>query len=325
MSHATNEDERLGGDLFDKYLLPKVALVVILVASFVGTVVSGVLANQSSFLVIAIKWVYLVVLGVTTGGLLWKHAFVRPADIDEDALPYCRQAYDRFDRIAVGLALVLGPVAGVVAWRYTTQGVDPVLTTTLFVASVSLAGGSLYTGLRERSVKAQYRGIAGLGTFVVAVVTVGLVATAEVSLAGRGVIAVGVRILHLLAFAAWVGGAVWNVFAAVPSGQTHPTTPVIRAAGEQLERFRWTVRLVIPTIVLTGLYQAYDALGVDVGVYVGSLVGLAILVKLGLIVVLVGIFLTCPMWRACSPIDGVCDLDDLHPDSTSRVEGSADD
>jgi putative copper resistance protein D len=83
---------------------------------------------------------------------------------------------------------------------------------------------------------------------------------------------------------------------------------VVRAAGEQLERFRWAVRFVIPTVLLTGLYQAVDALGVGAAAYVESLLGLAVLGKLAVVGVLFVIFKLCPMWRACSPIDGVCDL-----------------
>ena len=39
--------------------------------------------------------------------------------------------------------------------------------------------------------------------------------------------------LHLLAFAIWIGGAVWNIFAAVLGGRVAPTASMIRAAGGQ--------------------------------------------------------------------------------------------
>ncbi|MFC7193943.1 hypothetical protein ACFQL4_03630 [Halosimplex aquaticum] len=114
-------------------------------------------------------------------------------------------------------------------------------------------------------------------------------------------VAAGVRILHLLTFAVWIGGAVWNIFVAVPTGQKRPTVRVIQAAGEQLERFRWAVRFIIPTLFLTGLYQAVDSLGTNGSSYLGSTVGVAVLAKVGFIGLLVVIFKLCPMWRACSP------------------------
>ena len=164
--------------------------------------------------------------------------------------------------------------------------------------------------LRSPPVDDQFRHPFGALALAAAVTAVVLTATAAVSLRSGGAPAVGVRSLHLLAFAVWVGGAVWNIFVAVPTGQEHPTPPVVRAAGQQLERFRWAVRFVIPTIALTGVYQAVDGLGVSSAVYLDSLLGLVVLSKLGLIGVLFVIFKLCPMWRACSPIDGVCDLAD---------------
>jgi len=49
--------------------------------------------------------------------------------------------------------------------------------------------------------------------------------------------------------------------------------------------------------------------------------GLLILAKLALVIALIGIFLTCPMWRACSPIAGMCELEDLQqtPDPGGSV------
>ncbi|WP_042500358.1 hypothetical protein [Thermaerobacter marianensis] len=35
------------------------------------------------------------------------------------------------------------------------------------------------------------------------------------------------------------------------------------------------------------------------------------LVKLGLVATPFVIFITCPLWRACSPIKGMCDLEEL--------------
>ena len=79
----------LADDLFDKYALPKAALVIILVASLAGTAVSVQLAGVWSLAAVAATWAYLVALGVLTGGLLWKHGFVRPRDLEAGADEYC--------------------------------------------------------------------------------------------------------------------------------------------------------------------------------------------------------------------------------------------
>lgn len=308
MADATQTVGTAADDLFDKYLLPKAALAVILAASLVGTALSLELTGRYALAVAAAKWGYFVALGVLLGGLLWKHGFVRPDDVD-DADGYCAELYRRFDRIAVGALAVLA-VTGValLATVYTAVPLDlrAALAASLAVAVVTGAADTARNG----DVADRFRSTAGALALTAVVVATALTAAADVALAGRGMTAAGVRALHLLAFAAWVGGAVWNIFVAVPTGQLRPTPPVVQAAGEQLERFRWTVRVIIPTLLLTGAYQSVDALGTSVDTYLGTAVGLAVVVKLAFVVVLFGIFLTCPMWRACSPIDGVCDLAD---------------
>jgi len=86
-------------------------------------------------------------------------------------------------------------------------------------------------------------------------VLVVITALAKVASRGFDPVAGLIRVLHLLTFAVWVGGAVWNIFVAVPTGQVRPTIAVVRAASQQLERFCWAVRFIIPTILLTGVYR----------------------------------------------------------------------
>lgn len=198
-----------------------------------------------------------------------------------------------------------------------TSQVSSFLRSALGVLVLGLVACTLLDVLRTRSIEQRCRTVSGCAALGFAIATVLLTASAEVALVGRGLFAASVRAIHLLAFTVWVGGAVWNIFVAVPNGQAQPTVSVIRAAGQQLERFRWAVRFIIPPLLLTGIYQAIDALGVRVSTYLGTLVGLAVLAKVGLIVLLVVIFLACPMWRACSPIDGVCDLAD--PEQSSSL------
>jgi len=308
---ATETTEPTASALFDRYLLPKVALAVILAASLLGTWVSLRLLGRAEPLLLAAKWGYFVALGVLFGGLLWKHAFVRPADLDAEAGDYCAEMYRRFDRIAgAGTAVLLAGGLATLSAYADVLGWSPSVGAfaALLGASFLLVGAA---AAFDASVETQFRRPLGLLALGAVLGLLAATAALEVALRGFEPAAAGVRLLHLLAFAVWIGGAVWNIFVAVPTGKRRPTTAVVRAAGEQLERFRWAVRLVFPTIVLTGAYQGVDALGHASDVYLETTIGLAVLAKLGAIGVLVAIFLLCPMWRACSPIEGVCELEDL--------------
>lgn len=119
-----------------------------------------------------------------------------------------------------------------------------------------------------------------------------------------------VRGAHLLAFGLWLGGALFNLGAAVPAGRRHANMHAVVAGARQLERFRWVVRTSLPTIIFTGLWMAlrYGGFGSE---FWREGIGLLIPLKLGLIGALVVIFITCPLYRACSPVRGVCNLDDL--------------
>ncbi|WP_205427881.1 hypothetical protein [Halorussus sp. MSC15.2] len=228
----------VANDLFNKYVLPKVALAVILTASLVGTWVTGRLANQTGVVVTLAKWSSFASLGVLTGGLVWKHLFVRPQDLGTDASEYCAEMYSRFDSVATVAVVVLVSSGPFVLAEYVSSLGTNRLVVSLGVLSSLLLGTTVVTVRRSASVDEQFRSPAGLFTMTLALVVVVATALAEVSLRGFDPLAAAVRVLHLLAFAAWVGGAVWNIFVAVPTGQHHPTADVVRAAGEQLERFR---------------------------------------------------------------------------------------
>jgi len=308
--------------LFDRYTLPKIALAIILAASLVGTWVTTTLSGSTGVALAVAKWAYFVALGVLTGGLVWKHAFVRPADFGDGAADYCAEMYDRFDGIATGAIAVLLIGGLVVLWDYLgVLGWTPLVVGygTLVGAWLTLAIASIH---RSDTVERQFRSPTGLATLALALLVVVATAIVEVAMRGLDPVAAGVRVLHLLAFALWIGGAVWNIFIAVPTGQNRPTVDVVRAAGEQLERFRWAVRFIIPTLFLTGLFQAVDGLGTSVAWYLGNTVGLAILAKVGFIGLLVVIFKLCPMWRACSPIEGVCELNEFDSDGSAKSASS---
>jgi len=311
--------------LFDRYTLPKVALTVILAASLVGTWVTTSLNGTAIAGFAVLKWAYFVALGILTGGLVWKHLFVRPADLGDDAADYCAEMYDRFDRIAAGAVTVLAIAGIAVFWVYRgTFGRTATVLGYATLVGIWLTFAAMTT-YRSGAVERQFRSPAGLATLGLALAVVVATAVMEVAMRGFDPVAASIRVLHFLAFAVWIGGAVWNIFVAVPTGQKRPTLGVVQAAGEQLERFRWAVRFIIPVLFLTGLYQAVDSLGTTTETYLGSVVGLAVLTKVGFIGLLVVIFKLCPMWRACSPIEGVCELDDLSGDGTGKTPSQEDD
>ncbi|QCS42467.1 hypothetical protein [Natrinema versiforme] len=295
-------------DLFDRYLLPTVALAVILTGSLLGTWVTGRFGGQSVAVTLA-KWSYLVATGVLTGGLVWKHCFVRPRDLGANAGDYCAEMYARFDRIATGAVALLAVTGPIVLAAYGSALGAGGLTVGLGVLLAAWLGTIAVTTRRSGTAETQFRSPAGLLALTLSLAVVAGTGIAEVSLRGFDPVAAGVRTIHLFAFAAWIGGAVWNIFIAVPTGQKRPTTAVVRAAGDQLERFRWTVRFIIPLIFLTGAYQAVAVFGVRLESYAGTAIGWAVIAKIGSIGLLAVIFKLCPMWRACSPVEGVCDLE----------------
>src|SRR5690606_20021258 len=154
-------------------------------------------------------------------------------------------------------------------------------------------------------------------TALLAAVTVTV--TWAVADAGGGV-AVLWRSLHLLAFGLWVGGATWNLTVAIPVGIRHPTIEAVTSGALQLQRFRRVARVALPTVVATGVAMALPYLA-EVGDLALTTPGRLIAVKIGLIVALAVIFITCPLFRQCSPVAGVCDLDELDdPSSSPRHE-----
>jgi putative copper resistance protein D len=303
--------------LFDRYTLPKVALTVILAASLVGVWLTTTLHGRWGVPVVLAKWAYLVALGVLTGGLVWKHLFVRPADLGTGAADYCADMYARFDRIALG-AVAVATVGGLAVVHGYLVAFDRPALVAGYAAAVACSLASVATTARGSDpIERQFRSAAGLVALGSALLVVVATAVAEAATRGFDPVVAGVRVLHLSAFAVWIGGAVWNIFVAVPTGQRRSTVAVVRAAGEQLERFRWAVRFIIPTLLVTGAFQAVEAFGTSVAWYLGTAVGGAVLAKFGAVCLLVVIFLLCPMWRACSPIEGVCELDDLGSDEVT--------
>lgn len=276
--------------------LPKVAFVVISLASLAGAWFTGLSLGVAVSL-LWLRWLALWVTALTVGFLAWRLFYLRrhERDLDEwevaaladTALARSRR-WER--RLAGALALtapaplLLGYMNAATAWP---------------LALVTAAGAGLLITETWRAATRR----AAFGFAVLALVLWGSAS------AGGGTDAL-VRVLHLLAFGLWVGGALWNLAVAIGAGRDHPVVDAVLAGARQLQRFRWVVRFCLPTIILTGLVQAgaYRAVATDWWV---SYPGVLILAKVGLVVALVVIFITCPLYRQCSPVAGVCRVEDL--------------
>lgn len=286
--------------------LPKVAFTLITLASMAGAVFTG-LGLGVTGVPLGARWLSLWGLALAGGFLIWRTVYLRDreADVEPATLralntDYLARAH-RVQQVVAGI-VALG-FAGPLLSGYLI-GTRPALAYALTAASLLIALLLTLDG--------------GRGLAVVTAVLVGLafigwgIADAGASVDGL------IRIAHLFAFSLWLGGALWNIAVAMPVGRNHPHVGAVLAGAHQLDRFRWVVRFSLPTIIVTGLIMAgaYRALPSDWWL---SFPGVLIPAKVLTIVALVVVFITCPLFRQCSPVQGVCNVDDLDP--THRHDG----
>lgn len=279
--------------------LPKVAFTLITLASLGGATLTGTLAGLTGVSLFA-RWLALWSIALAGGFAVWRAWYLRTSD------PEAKQsAVDALNSTALARATKVGraispltliAIAGPLLTPYVVA--QPLVLWGL-VASLVIVAAGLAVGVS--SLPAAYAVIAGSAASVT------LWAYADAG-AGTGGL---VRILHLTAFILWLGGAVWNIWVAMPAGREHANVDAVIAGAHQLDRFRWVVRFALPTIIVTGLIMA-GAFRWMPGewwvTYPGVLIGLKALTIIALVVV----FITCPLFRHCSPVQGVCDLDDLN-------------
>jgi putative copper resistance protein D len=318
----------------DRHVLPKIALTFISIASMSGVYLT-MTGHGASPGIALLRWVHLMAMGVLAGGTMWWGFFIRRPEEPEERRDVARFVLAQralFRRIGlVALALAAPSAAHLAAMAGWARGAGAgawlwgdvaILLPTLAAVAALLARSSGPEGAFSFGV---VRAVCGA-------LVVSLAATAaldaRLTFPGSGS-ALGLRPLHLAAFGLWVGGAVWNIFIAVPAAQRTLSLPVVVAGARALERFRWVVRVILPTLVLTGAAQALPYTGFHLAGLTGSLFGRLILFKVALLAGLVVIFITCPLWRACSPIRGMCDLEELQrppaPEPALRLDnrGSA--
>lgn len=290
--------------------LPKVAFTLITLASMAGAVFTG-LGLGVTGLPLAARWLSLWSLALAGGFLVWRVVYLRDQEPDVDPQTVRALNTDYLAR-AYGVQQV---VAGLVALGFAGPllsgyliGNRPVLAYALTAASLLVALLLTLDGGRS---------LAAVTAVLVALAFVGWgIADAGASVDGL------VRVAHLFAFSLWLGGALWNITVAMPVGRKHPHVGAVLTGAHQLDRFRWVVRFALPTIIVTGLIMAgaYRALPREWWL---SFPGVLLPAKVLSIVALVVVFITCPLFRQCSPVQGVCNVDDLDDDHV-RADSDSD-
>ncbi|MCB1246787.1 MAG: hypothetical protein KDB69_05955 [Acidimicrobiia bacterium] len=279
--------------------LPKVAFVVISFASLAGVAFTsrhlGVTGWEMPY-----RWLTLWVWGLVLGFESWRVVYLRRRERGLHPTPTGRYVAASVDRARtverfLGIGLVVIAPAPWVFGYVGSPGTAWVLTVVSVLSSALLIAGPACRHTR----------MVVLGSALIAALAWGAASTGGF----RGV-DTAVRVLHLAAFGLWLGGALWNLSVAVPTGRAHPNFDAVVAGARQLQRFRWVVRFALPTIILTGLIQAdvYRHLPVS---WWTTFPGVLIPIKVGLIIALIVIFITCPLYRQCSPVAGVCNIDDV--------------
>ncbi len=287
--------------------LPKVAFGLITAASLGGAVFTGLGMGIEGWGLL-IRWLTLWSIALSGGFLAWRLVYLRAreTDVDQahvDALNATALAHaDRVARWVAPVVFLGAPGALVVPHLAFT----PALQLALVAGSFALAA-LLAFGVRNRAT-------AVTAALVVAGLLVGW-AYADTG----GEWHTWVRLAHLTAFTLWLGGALWNIGVAMPAGRQHPYVDAVLAGARQLDRFRWVVRFALPTIIVTGLIMAdvYRSLPLA---WWTTMPGVLIPIKIMAIVALVVVFITCPLFRHCSPVQGVCNVDDLE-DTSEDADG----
>ncbi|MFZ5826070.1 MAG: hypothetical protein ACOY94_17380 [Bacillota bacterium] len=304
--------------VFDKYMLPKVAFVMVTGSSLAGALLTGYRHGWYDWHLLLMRWGTYYTLALLLGTEIWKLFYLRPSVALRpfpEAVRYgdaMLRLHQRWQRVLVPAALALGA-----AHMAAYAGRGPTANPWVLAAGLCLTLGLTAIAVGRRGAAdsrgqdlASWLALAGLAGATASLA--GLDVALQPAVRGDLWLLVPNRVLHVWAFAAWAGGALWNIFIAVPAGRERENMDTVILANFQLERFRVVVRLVFPTIVLTGLVQAWAIFGWQWAALLTNLWGWLILAKLGLILALVAVFITCPMWGACSPIRGVCNLDDLY-------------
>ncbi|HMM82001.1 MAG TPA: hypothetical protein PJ998_02385 [Terrimesophilobacter sp.] len=278
--------------------LPKVAFALITLASMGGAVFTG-LSFGLDAPALGMRWFAMWTLALAGGFLAWRLFYLREHehDLEQEKVNLLTASSMRHaDKVSRILGVMLAvAAAGTLSVSYLAY---------LPGVSYLVLGGTLVLGILM---------IVGVRNRTVAMmaITVSAILIATWALVDAGTDWHGlVRLAHLTAFSLWLGGALWNIGVAMPAGREHPDVTAVLAGARQLDRFRWVVRFALPTIILTGLVMAGVYTALPIGWWM-TFPGILIPLKVLAIIALVVVFITCPLFRQCSPVQGICNIDDL--------------
>lgn len=278
--------------------LPKVAFTLISIASLAGVTVTGTLAGSTP-LDIGLKWFALWILALAGGFAVWRAIYLRASDAEA-----AQEKVTALNQTAFTRARLVGRWVAVGAVIAT---LSPFVVGYLeFVPGLRLALGVLMLALAALLVIGVDRLPVAIATIAVVLGSLLIWAYIDAGAGWQG----WVRIVHLAAFTLWIGGALWNIAVAMPAGREHANVDAVIAGAHQLDRFRWVVRFSLPSIIITGLIMAGAFRAMPMEWWL-AFPGILIPVKVLAIVALVVVFITCPLFRHCSPVQGVCNIDDL--------------
>lgn len=287
--------------------LPKVAFTLISLASLAGAIFTG-LGFGLEPLALGLRWFALWSLALAGGFVTWRLFYLRDAERDLDDTVVGRLNTTALTK-ANTVSIVVGALVILSSFGTLSVGYLDYVPAARFL----ILGGTLALGMVLLA-GVQRRGLATLSFGLTAALILGW-ALLDAGTGWEG----AVRLAHLTAFSLWLGGALWNIAVAMPAGRQHPTVTAVLAGARQLDRFRWVVRFSLPTIIITGLVMAgfYTVMPLEWWL---TFPGVLLPLKVLAIVALVVVFITCPLFRQCSPVQGVCNVDDL--DSAPRTPAS---
>lgn len=275
--------------------LPKVAFTLISLASLLGAIFTGLHLGLAPVWLV-VRWLLLWLCALALGFAAWRSFYLRKEPDLPEASGFLEEEGRVWAHLARRLAWPLALTAPLSLFFAYLGGLKgPLFLGTLLLAAALWAGW-------PRAAFAS-----ALGLFL-------LWAWAD-TFTPEGFL---LRALHFLAFGLWLGGALFNLGVNVPVGMRHPQVPAVVAGARQLERFRWVVRFSLPTVLLTGLGMALTY-RLPLPAFLAFPFAL-IPLKLFLLLGLVAIFITCPLYRQCSPVKGVCRLEDLRVRPLRRLD-----
>lgn len=237
--------QRLAGGLLDRYLLPKVALTVISLASLASVYLTMTTHGAPPAWAL-VRWLHLIALGTLAGGTMsWGFFRRRTEEADVSTVGRFTVAQQQRFRIVGGAALLAALVtAPRLLWfgRWAARADLQMLWAANGIglaAALGLAGWLLLQPPAEERAFDVQRTRLTWGALTLALALTALL-DARLPFPTRPT-AWLLRPIHLIAFGLWFGGAVWNIFITVPAARDTLALPVVDELDQTLRHAGYDV------------------------------------------------------------------------------------